>query len=221
MPEMEDQHSNWPPRLLVVYVLVWMALAIAPKYRADWVLENVLVVITMPLLVWGYRRLRFTVLSYAGLWLFLLLHAVGSHYTYAEVPVDAWSQALFGASINDWLGFERNHFDRLVHFGFGLLLLPLAIELLAIKVHASAATMRLLAVVLVLACSALYELIEWVAALVFGGELGMAYLGTQGDEWDSHKDTALALAGAIVTAVVLAILRIDPRSARVDGQPAS
>lgn len=219
MPKLADQHSGWPPRLLVVYVLVWLALAIAPKYRADWLLENVLVLIALPLLVWGYRRLRFTVLSYAGLFVFLLLHAVGSHYTYAEVPFDVWSQALFGASINDWLGFQRNHFDRLVHFGFGLLLLPLAIELLASKVHASAATMRLLAVVLVLACSALYELIEWVAALVFGGELGMAYLGTQGDEWDSHKDTALALAGAILTAVVLMVLKVHPESTRVDRQP--
>jgi putative membrane protein len=140
---------------------------------------------------------------------------VGAHYTYAEVPYEAWSEALFGASINDWLGFERNHFDRLVHFSFGLLLLPLAIELLALKVSASAATMRLLAILVVLACSALYELIEWAAALVFGGELGMAYLGTQGDEWDSHKDTALALVGAIMTAAVLALLRLQPRAERI------
>jgi len=134
------------------------------------------------------------------------------------VPYEGWSQALFGASINEALGFERNHFDRLVHFGFGLLLLPLAVELLALKLSASVVILRLLAVGLVLACSALYELIEWAAALVFGGELGMAYLGTQGDEWDSHKDTALALTGAILTAVGLAVFRVHPRSLRIGGQ---
>ena len=221
MPKVGDQHSRWPPRLLAVYLLAWLALAIAPKYRADWLLENVLVFVTLPLLIWGYRWVRFTMLSYLGLFVFLLLHALGAHYTYAEVPYEAWSQALFGASINEVLGFERNHFDRLVHFGFGLLLLPLAVELLALKLSASVVILRLLAVGLVLACSALYELIEWAAALVFGGELGMAYLGTQGDEWDSHKDTALALTGAILTAVGLAALRVHPRAVRIGGQSAS
>ena len=215
MPDAGHRDSKWPPRLLGVYLLVWLALAIAPKYRADWLLENVLVFITVPLLLWSYARARFTTLSYSGLFVFVVLHAVGSHYTYAEVPYEAWSEALFGGSVNDWLGLERNHFDRLVHFLFGLLLLPLAIELLALKVRASTAMLRLLAVILVLACSAAYELIEWAAALVFGGDLGMAYLGTQGDEWDSHKDTALALAGGVLTALLLMLLSIDPRARRL------
>ncbi|NCO20356.1 MAG: DUF2238 domain-containing protein, partial [Gammaproteobacteria bacterium] len=70
------------------------------------------VFVTLPLLIWGYTRVRFTMLSYLGLLVFLLLHALGAHYTYAEVPYEGWSQALFGASINEALGFERNHFDR-------------------------------------------------------------------------------------------------------------
>jgi len=198
---------EWPVALLVVFVLVWLALGYAPKYRDDWVLENVLVVAFVPLLVWGYRRVRFSNLAYTAVFAFLVLHTLGSHYTYAEVPYDQWSRDWLGFSIDAALGFERNHYDRLVHLLFGVLLAPLTLELVNLKVDASARWRRAVAVSLLLSCSALYELIEWAAAMVFGGELGMAYLGTQGDVWDSHKDTALALLGAVVSVLLIAAFR--------------
>ncbi|MBL39021.1 MAG: hypothetical protein CMP07_11490 [Xanthomonadales bacterium] len=195
---------EWPAVLLLLFVLIWLALGYAPKYRDDWMLENALVVAFVPLLVWGYRRVRFSNLAYTAVFVFLVLHVLGSHYTYAEVPYDQWSRDWLGFSIDDVFGFERNHYDRLVHLLFGVLLAPLTLELVNLEVDATASWRRAIAVSLLLACSAIYELIEWAAAMVFGGELGMAYLGTQGDVWDSHKDTALALLGAVCATALLA-----------------
>src|SRR3546814_15365383 len=94
-----------------------MALAIAPWYRDDWLLENVLVFVLVPFVVAVHRRLSNTAIS--ALFVFLLMHAIGAHYTYAQVPYDAWSESLFGHPISSLLGLERNHFDRLVHFLYG------------------------------------------------------------------------------------------------------
>lgn len=208
---------EWPVVLLALFVLIWLALGYAPKYRDDWILENVLVAAFVPLLVWGYRRVRFSNLAYTAVFVFLVLHVLGSHYTYAEVPYDQWSRAWLGFSIDAALGFERNHYDRLVHLLFGVLLAPLTLELVNLKVDATARWRRALAVSLLLSCSALYELIEWAAAMVFGGDLGMAYLGTQGDVWDSHKDTALALLGASVSASLIGWFRPRLAARRVVG----
>lgn len=207
---------EWPAVLLLLFVLIWLALGYAPKYRDDWALENVLVAAFVPLLVWGYRRVRFSNLAYTGVFLFLVLHVLGSHYTYAEVPYDQWSREWLGFSIDAALGFERNHYDRLVHLLFGVLLAPLTLELMNLEINASARWRRAIAVSLLLSCSAIYELIEWAAALVFGGELGMAYLGTQGDEWDSHKDTALALLGALGSTALIAWFRPRVAASRIE-----
>ena len=207
--------SRIPHLLLALFGLAWLALAIAPSYRADWLLENALVFLTLPLLLWSWRHLRFSNLSYFGLFLFMLLHILGAHYTYAEVPYNDWSEVLFGVSINELLGFERNHYDRLVHFLFGVLLAPLTLELVRLNSPARPAWRRLMAVSLLLSCAALYELLEWWAALVFGGDLGMAYLGTQGDEWDSHKDTGLALLGAIGSITLLILGRFRAVACRI------
>ena len=108
--------------LLIVYAIFWTLLAVAPVQRDAWLLENMLVFVSVPLLVWGYWRLPLSRISYTLLILFFSLHAVGSHYTYSLVPYEAFWNEVFDASINDTLGFERNHYDRFVHFCFGLLL---------------------------------------------------------------------------------------------------
>lgn len=182
--------------LLAIYLLWWMALAIAPWYREDWLLENVLVFVLVPLVVAVHRRLSNTAIS--ALFIFLLLHAVGAHYTYAQVPYDAWSESLFGHSISSLLGLERNHFDRLVHFLYGLLITPTAIELIDSRVTQRGLWRYLVPFTFMASHAALYEIIEWLAATWFGGDLGVAYLGTQGDVWDAQKDSALAILGALI-----------------------
>ena len=193
--------------LLAVYGLIWGALAIAPKHRADWWLENVLVFVAIPLLVWASSRLRLRDSSYVALFVFFVFHAVGSHYTYSEVPIDAWCEAWLGFSPGAAFGFERNHYDRLVHFLYGLLATPAVFDIVDARAPTTRLWRWLLAVGFITSHSLLYELIEWGAAVVFGGDLRMAFLGTQGDVWDAQKDMALALIGSVIAAAVLPVKR--------------
>ena len=176
--------------MLLWLVLLWVLTAIAPLYPRDWLLENLLVFAWSILLAFSYRWFRFSNLSYGLFTVFLSLHLVGAHYTYAETPFGFWLQ--------DWFGFERNHYDRLVHFSFGLLLAWPMREILLRQSGISPGWSYFLAVNCVLAFSAVYEIIEMVAAVIVSPELGTAYLGTQGDEWDAQKDGALAGTGAVM-----------------------
>lgn len=195
----------YPAVLLALFVMWWLLLALAPAYREDWLLENLLVLTAVPLLVFGYQRLRLSNLSYSLLFLFLCLHALGAHYTYSEVPYDRWAEALFGRSVSGQFGFERNHFDRLVHFLYGLLVTPAAIELLDARAPQRGFWHWLLPFLFMTSHSTVYELIEWAAALTFGADLGQAYLGTQGDVWDAQKDSALAMLGAALAVIACRI----------------
>jgi putative membrane protein len=187
-----------PAALLALFLVVWSVLAIAPSYRADWFLENLLVFIAIPTLAWKYRTLRFSDFAYACLFVFFVLHQVGAHYTYAEVPYDRWAEAVTGRRLNDLLGLSRNHYDRFVHFLYGLLATPAAIELLDARAPQSGRWRWWLPWFFMVSHSTIFEILEAVAAVVFGGDLGQAYLGTQGDVWDAHKDSALAALGAVI-----------------------
>jgi putative membrane protein len=199
--------KNLPQILLIAYAAIWLAFAIHPLDRADWWLENVLVLIAVPLLIFFYRRLPFSNLAYVCLFVFFSLHSIGSHYTYSKVPYDAFFEGLTGISIDDTFDFDRNHFDRLIHFFYGLLMMPAVVDLLEVKAPAKGIWRILLPVFFVTSHSVVYELIEWLAAEVFGGDLGQAYLGTQGDEWDAQKDMALATLGAAIGMASLEIRR--------------
>lgn len=128
----------------------------------------------------------------------MCLHALGAHYTYALVPYDQWWQALTGHSFNSMMGWERNNYDRMVHFSYGLLLAYPIREIFLHVVEVRGVWAYVLPLDVTLSTSALYELIEWGAAVYFGGRLGAAYLGAQGDVWDAQKDMALATLGAAV-----------------------
>jgi len=199
--------------LLCLFLTLWLALAVAPVDRQTWLLENVLVFLSVPLLVRGYRRLPLSRISYTLLTLFFCMHAIGAHYTYSLVPYDDAWRAVFGTSLNEALGFSRNHYDRLVHFLFGALLAYPCRELFIRVAGVKGFWGYLLPVLLMMSFSLLYELIEWGAAVAFGGDLGVQYLGTQGDEWDGQRDMALASLGAVVcmsvTLLVNACLQRD------------
>lgn len=188
--------ARYPLSLLAAYLLWWLALAVEPNFRQDWLLENILVFISVPLLIWGYRRLRLSNTAYTGLFVFLVLHQIGAHYTYSEVPYEQWSHALTGHGLNETLGLQRNHYDRLVHFLYGLLITPAAIDLLDARAPQQGLWRWLLPWLFMVSHGSLYEIIEAAAAGALGGDLGLAYLGTQGDQWDAAKDSALAALGA-------------------------
>jgi len=192
------RRDRLPPILLALLIGFWIVLAIEPVDRETWMLENVLLLLFVAALVGGYPRFRFSHRAYVCMFVFLVLHTVGGHYTYSLVPYDEWTRALTGETLNARLGWERNHYDRALHLLFGLLLAGPARELLLGVTRVRPGWSYALSVVLLMACSSLYELIEWGAASVFGGDLGIHYLGTQGDEWDGQRDMALATLGAIV-----------------------
>ncbi len=205
---MDTAHRRYVLILAALYGALWIAMAIDPPDREAWTLENALVGLFALVLVASYRRFPLSRISYTLIFVYLCVHAIGAHYTYSLVPYDAWSEALIGRSINEFFGWQRNHFDRVVHFLYGLLLAyPLR------EVFLRIADVRgfwgyFLPLDITMSTSMIYELVEWGAAEFFGGDLGAAYLGTQGDIWDAHKDMALASLGAIIAMTITALINL-------------
>ena len=189
-----------------LFAAVWIALAINPQYRADWALENVAVIIFVVALAASHRRFLLSRLSYTLIFVFLFVHEVGAHYTYAEVPYDTWVKALTGRSLNEAMGWQRNHFDRFAHFLYGLMMAYPLREFFLRVAAARGFWGYFLPLDVTISTSAIFELFESGAAEIFGGELGAAYLGTQGDVWDAHRDMALASAGALISMLVTALI---------------
>jgi putative membrane protein len=203
---MKTTGGNYLLLLSIPYAILWTAMAFSPLDRGDWVLENLLVWIFVALLASTYRVFPLSRVSYTLIFVFMCLHTVGSHYTYAEVPYDRWWQDLTGTSLNVLLGWERNNFDRIVHFCYGLLLTYPMREVFLRIADARGFWGYFLPLDVMMSTSMLYEVIEWFVAELVGGDLGMAYLGTQGDVWDAHKDMALASLGALIAMAVAAAI---------------
>ncbi len=185
--------------LLVWYAAVWAITAVHPLDPRDWMMENVLVFFMVAGLMFTYRRFPLSDLSYVLFTFFLTIHAIGAHYTYARVPFGFWLQQTFHLS--------RNHFDRVAHFSFGLLVAYPMREIFLRVAKTREFWAYYLPVDMTLAFSALFEIFEsWVARIV-NPALGEAYLGSQGDIWDAQKDMTAALGGAILCMVLTAVLR--------------
>jgi putative membrane protein len=207
------REMRYPLILLVAFAAIFVVLGIAPISRSDWLLENMLVFAAVAVLLLTASRFRFSNSAYTGLFVFLVLHEIGAHYTYSLVPYEEWVSRVHGITLHALLGWQRNTYDRMLHFAYGLLMLLPTLELMRAVAPPRGWWRFAQAPALILAGSALYELIEFVAALVFGGELGEAYLGTQGDTWDAQKDMLCALAGALLSqAVLLAGRSVPPRT---------
>jgi putative membrane protein len=181
----------------LVYLAWWILMAIRPLDFMDWLMENVLVVLGLALLLFTAKAFPLSRISYTCIFVFMVLHALGAHYTYAKVPYQEWFPALAGG---------RNHFDRLVHFSYGLLLAYPIREMFLRIGNVRGFWGYFLPLDLTMSTSMLYELIEWAAAETVGSDLGQAYLGTQGDVWDAHKDMALASLGALIAMTVTALV---------------
>jgi len=191
--------SRYHMVLLAVFAAVWIWAAVDPVYPHDWLLENYLVFIFVPVILLVGRYFRLSNLSYTLITLFMCMHVVGSHYTYAEVP--------FGVTLQHWFGAERNMYDRLVHFSFGLLMAYPMREMFHRVARAGTFWSFWLPVELVLAFSAVYEIIEWLVAAGVDPSAGLAFLGAQGDVWDAQKDMVVAGIGAVVAMSITVLVR--------------
>lgn len=201
LPHSAGVRQYVPQFAALVFAAAWLLLAVQPLFPRDWALENLLSLLTAWWLLRRHRRAPFSNTAYVLLLVFGLLHEIGAHYTYAEVPYETWFRIGFGSGPDEWLDLSRNQYDRVVHFAFGLLCFRAMREALP-PTNGQMLAGRWLTVAVLLAMSALYELVEWAAALLFGGELGQAYLGTQGDVWDAQSDMAMALLGALMASVL-------------------
>jgi len=190
---------------LLVFVLVALIVSgLTPYDRLTWFLEVAPILIALPLLLASYRRFPLTRLLYWLIALHALILIVGGHYTYARVPLGTWMQ--------DTFGFARNHYDRIGHLAQGFIPAMIAREILLRRSPLVRGKWLFFIVTSIcLAISACYEFIEWWSALL-SEEASQAFLGTQGDNWDTQWDMFLALIGAM--SAQLSLARLQDRQLR-------
>jgi putative membrane protein len=186
--------------LLGIFVATWSWAAWKPLHPDDWLLENYLVFFGVAVLLATARIFQLSDISYGLLTLFMCLHVVGSHYTYSEVP--------FGYILQEWTGAERNMYDRLVHFAYGLLLAYPIREVLVRIARLRGFWAYFFPIDITFSFSSIYEIVEWKAAAMAAPELGLAFLGTQGDIWDAQKDMLLAGTGAIIAMFIVFLFNL-------------
>ncbi len=197
----QDMKLNFEKILLIIFLIFWTALAINPNYRSVWVSENVLFVIFLFVLIFTYKKFRFSRISYFMIFLIGIFQTIGAHYSYAEVPLGFFLSELFN------LG--RNHYDRIIHFSFGLLLTLPAYELLTEKkLLKKNSLFTLLCIVLfAFATGAIYEILEWGYSIHFEEKIYGGVLGSQGDVWDAQKDMLLEGIGSMISCFFIYIFK--------------
>jgi len=186
--------------LVVLFILCWIALAINPVHRGIWMLENILVVTVFPVVLWLDKKYTFTNWTFFGLTFFVILHLFGAHLTYEKMTYFTW--------FSDWFGWQRNYYDQVIHFLFGLLMFIPFFEVFYHQGYPRKLS-YLIALLFISSISSWYEVLEWLAMVIFCSEPGCLLLVTQGDEWDTQKDMAYAVAGAFI-----ALLIHSPRARR-------
>ena len=197
----EDTHSRLPLFLLIAVAVVMAWSMFRPFDWFTWCLEVAPVLIATPLLVWTYPRFRLTPLVYILIAIHACILIVGGHYTYARVPAGFWFANLFG--------LHRNHYDRLGHLAQGFVPALITREVLLRTTKLGRGKMlAFLCICVAMAISAWYELIEWITAVAMGTAAD-AFLGTQGDPWDTQEDMAMALLGSILA--LLTLSRVQDR----------
>lgn len=189
----------WIWGFALIFLLVWINSFFGTTDVSNWMLENTLTILFLLFLVFSFKKYQFSDLSYLLICIYLCLHVYGSKYTYAENP--------FGYYLQDVFNTSRNHYDRIVHFGFGFLLTYPMREMFLKWFKFPNWVAWALPIEITLSISAFYELIEWAVADLFFSELGDAYLGTQGDVWDAQKDVFLAFSGAILATTLVSLIK--------------
>ncbi len=203
----------YPKALLSTAAVLMLLGCIGAPYPEQTYLQHIPTVLALAALALLAKRDPLSNASFTCLILFLLLHILGARYIYSYVPYDRWAQGLFGADLTSTFGFQRNHYDRVVHFAFGLLWVRPVREVCERWFRVPPKFARYTAFEFVLAFSLLYELFEWGLTMVLSPQDAAAYNGQQGDIWDAHKDMSLAMLGALLG------LALTARAARGAGVP--
>ena len=184
-----------PKLLFFIFVIFWAALAIKPLYRFDWFLENIVIFISAPLVIWSYYKFRLSNFSYILIFIFAILHVAAAHYTYGDTPWGDWLSQL--------LGLDRNYYDRIVHFLFGILMTPVVFNILKNYFPYRISVRNIFIFSIIVATGSLYEIAEFVVGILVEPEAGLAFLGFQGDIWDTQKDVLLQAVGSLLALTML------------------
>jgi putative membrane protein len=191
-------NDPWNRVVLAVFLAMWAVSCINVPYPKYFWLQHVPTVAVIVGLAFVQNRLKISRLSYTLFMAFMALHVLGARYLYSYVPYDAWSERLFGFNLTYQFGFTRNHYDRLVHFCFGLLLVIPAWRFSRRIVGLGAKWSAAFAMMGILSAGAIYEIFEWLAAMIMAPAWAESYNGQQGDVWDAQWDMALAACGALL-----------------------
>jgi putative membrane protein len=195
-PFRENRFLHW---ICAGALLAFLVAAFHPDTLFDWALENTMVFILVPLVALAYRRLPFSDLSYLLILIYLCVHEYGAHYKYSDVPLGEWMKPL--------LHTQRNHYDRVAHFSFGLLLSYPFQEVFMRGAGVKGAWRYYLPIEATLSFSAIYEMLEAASASVLSPQRLEEFVGMQGDPWDSQEDMFMAGLGSIVAMVCLYQIR--------------
>jgi putative membrane protein len=191
------------PYLLPVYIFIflctWVWTFVAAYDLYVWLLENILLFILVTGAVVTYRKYPLSRLSYSLLITFLLLHLYGARYTYENNPLGIWLQTITAG--------ERNSYDRIVHFAFGLLWTYPVYALIRKQLPVNYLLACAATFCIITTLASFYEILEWVIGGIFFPEQGTAFVGLQGDPWDAQKDIALAALGSLITLGILVFIK--------------
>ncbi|MFC5653510.1 DUF2238 domain-containing protein [Paenibacillus solisilvae] len=182
--------------LIILFIVFFGFMAIFPTNRGIWFADSLPLVVVILTLAITYKWFHFTNLSYFLMFVFFCLHTYAAHYTYQGTPFDHWLKTTFHT--------KRGYYDRVVHFAFGLFCAFPFREILKYKVKLTGIWLYVLTLNVVLSCSALFEILEMLAALAAGPGGEAKFVGLQGDIFDTHKDMALAFLGGVISMGILA-----------------
>ena len=175
-----------------VFIITW----VNPRWPMEQALHSSLTVIGLLWLTWHAKKYPMKNLDFLAICFFISIHCIAARWLYSNVPYDDWCKALFNWSPQQAFGFERNHFDRLVHFLYGVCFMPAIANFIRVKNNIRMRSALAIALMLIISSSVLYEWAEWAIALMMSPEQAEAYNGQQGDPWDAHMDILLATLGA-------------------------
>ena len=175
----------------------------APYTGQELYLNNIGTLLLLLLMLLDVFKNVVSKIGFWGLFLFSVFHSIGSAWLYSFVPYNDWFISLFGLDLDAYFEFTRNHYDRFVHFSFGLLLFASTKDLIMHKYKFNLKQALLVAFLSIQVFSMVYELFEWGISITLSEGMADSYNGQQGDMWDAHKDMALAMFGSLIAWIYL------------------
>ncbi len=185
------QENRYHLILLGLFFVIWIWSGINPSYRSVWLSEHIVTVVILGVLLLTYNRFRFSNLSYSMIFIFYVINAIGSHYSYSEVPLFNMIKEMFELS--------RNHYDRVAHFFYGFLFFFPFHEFISKKLKVKDVWSYIMTVLVVVGTKGLYEILEYTSIFFSSRATSTGFLGMQGDIWDAQKDMFLGTVGACLS----------------------